>query len=236
MRHTLFFAMKVFLAVIILLDLSVLSLAHLLAGADPIISLPVTAYNPITSSPGATPFPITRISQVVTSLRPSYAVCNPNNTNCTTIYETRTLPYCNTIVPCYGGTPCTITDCAQTLTFSHDNGYVVAPAATGCGAVLPMITKYAMIYEDYAAGSFENVIVEKCGGNLEMGGCVTHTENWSMHVQTTVQETKVRVTYSTVLPSPTVLSHGEHTMAVTALTTLAFVTSEASRSTITTTT
>ena len=114
-----------------------------------------TTYTIITPSPSAEPFPVTSLSQVVTSYIPQITACaiagssvspivskwsnsSINNalalrsaasSDCTTQYSTTVLTICATTLQGLGSTV-SITACDQRVTFSSDYGYSLIPAST----------------------------------------------------------------------------------------------------------
>lgn len=203
-----------------------------------------TAYAMITPSPDANPYPVTKQGQEVTSCVPQYAVCNPDNSDCTTVYSTKTYNWCSTVVPCYPHS-CTVTDCQQAVTFSHENSYhlqsTVCPTAgeytihgtathipspTTVYYVQPIVTKYALSYLDYASNKYDNVEVEKC---IEIypgkAVCEVYVEHWVEEVHGKDEIVVLPVTMHTYCPEPTTITCGADVVEiVNAPTTYTFVT------------
>lgn len=186
-----------------------------------------TTYTLITPSPNAPPYPVTSQGQEITSYIPQYAVCNPDNSDCTTIYSTSTYNWCSTVLPCYPSS-CTVTNCAQSVTFSHANSYHLQttvcptageytiygtptniPAPTTVYYVEPVVTKYALSYSDYVKGVYEDVGVEKCvevypGKSV----CEVYVERWVEDVQVKEEVVVLPVTVHTYCPEPTTVTWG----------------------------
>ncbi|CAZ84153.1 unnamed protein product [Tuber melanosporum] len=213
----------------------------------------------ITPSPNAVAYPVTRQFQEVHTYVPGCAVCNLDNSDCTTVYATRTYNWCSAVVPCYG-CACTITDCAQWVTFSHANTYALRTAACGSGGgalcsnhgrpteaaattssaaacyVEAIVTKYAISYVDYSEGRYSRVRVERC---LEHGDaeCEVWYERWAEQVYEEEEViVMVPVTVNTYCPEPTTITYAGSTVTVLeAPTTVVFVTESRVISTVTVT-
>ncbi|PUU76446.1 hypothetical protein B9Z19DRAFT_1129783 [Tuber borchii] len=217
----------------------------------------------ITPSPNAVAYPVTRQFQEVHTYVPEYAVCNPDNSDCTTVYAMRTYNWCSTVVPCYGHA-CTVTDCAQWVTFSHANTYNLRTAVCGEGGaytirgtpttaaptvatsssvvyyVEAIVTRYAVSYRDYSEGKYSRVRVERCPEGPEEdddGGCDFWYERW---VEQVYEEEEVvvivPVTVNTYCPEPTTITYAGNTVTVLeAPTTVVFVTESRVTSTVTVT-
>ncbi|KAI5779077.1 hypothetical protein EDC01DRAFT_596681, partial [Geopyxis carbonaria] len=176
----------------------------------------------ITPSPNAEPYPITSIGQAVTSLNPQYAICHHDSLECTTIYSTKTWSYCSATVPCYNQPAshgwCTVTDCADIVTFSKDNSYFLQTSPTL--SILPVVTNYALPYSDYAAQRHTAVHVEHC---IE-AECKTHKESWERNIYTNYEQSALPVTMHNYYPTPTVVTYSGITHSVTKPTTITYVT------------
>lgn len=224
-----------------------------------------TTYTMITPSPNAVAYPVTRQFQEVHTYVPEYAVCNPDNSDCTTVYAMRTYNWCSTVVPCYGRA-CTVTDCAQWVTFSHANTYNLRTAVCGEGGVYTIrgtpttaaaaavatsssvvyyveaiVTRYAVSYRDYSEGKYSRVRVERCWekeeDDADDGGCDFWYERW---VEQIYEEEEVvvvvPVTVNTYCPEPTTITYAGSTVTVLeAPTTVVFVTESRVTSTVTVT-
>ncbi|KAG0636677.1 hypothetical protein HOY80DRAFT_336662 [Tuber brumale] len=218
-----------------------------------------TTYTMITPSPNAVAYPVTRQFQEVHTYVPECAVCNLDNSDCITVYAARTYNWCSTVVPCYGRA-CTITDCAQWVTFSHANTYALRTTACGSGDgalcsnhgrptaaaaatslspssavchVETIVTRYAVSYTDYNEGRYSRVRVERC---LERGDmeCEVWYERWVEQVYEEEVIVIVPVTVNTYCPEPTTITYAGSTVTATeAPTTVVFVTESRDTSTVT---
>lgn len=195
----------------------------------------------ITPSPNAQPYAVTKQGQQVTTYIPQYAICNPDYTDCTTAYQTSTYAWCSTRIPCYGS-PCTVTDCSQMVTFSHTQSYnlksvfcasagncdvhgttVNVPTPTEKTYVEPVHTYYAAPYLDYYHDS-PRVTVEKCA-EVTPGQplCSAHVEIWEEQYVVHTSVEIIPVTVHTYCAEATHLSHGSEMIHVTASSTLMYV-------------
>jgi len=215
-----------------------------------------TTYTMIAPSPNAVAYPVTRQFQEVHTYVPEYAVCNPDNSDCTTVYAMRTYNWCSAVVPCYG-CACTVTDCAQWVTFSHANTYTLRTAVCGKGGVYTIrgtpttaavatssavyyveaiVTRYAVSYRDYSEGKYSRVRVERCLEDDD-GGCDFWYERWAEQVYEEEEVVViVPVTVNTYCPEPTTITYAGSTVTVLeAPTTVVFVTESRVTSTVTVT-
>ncbi|PWW73814.1 hypothetical protein C7212DRAFT_354141 [Tuber magnatum] len=210
----------------------------------------------ITPSPDAVAYPVTGQFQKVHTCVPEYAVCNADNFECTTVYSTREYNWCSAVVPCYGRA-CTVTDCAQWVTFSHANTYALRTAAAlggGGGGVyntaaavetlsssLPsamchvqvIVTKYAVSYRDYSEGKYSRVRVERCPEDHDWE-CEVWYESWVEQVYEEEEAVViVPVTVNAYCPEPTTITYAGSTVTVLEVpTTVVFVTESRVTSTV----
>lgn len=157
-----------------------------------------TTYTLITPSPSASPIPVTSQGQLITSHVPQYAICNPDRSDCTTVYSPTTYAWCSTTLPCYPHS-CTVTDCTQPITFSHAASYYLASticttsgthtvfgtpthitaAPTTLYYVEPVTTRYVLPYTDYVESRYDEVVVERCTEvDPAQTVCEVSTERW----------------------------------------------------------
>lgn len=184
---------------------------------------PPTTYTLITPSPSATPYAVTSQGQLVTSHVPQYAICNPDRSDCTTVYAPTTYAWCSTVLPCYPHS-CTVTHCAQPITFSHAASYRLATTticpssdeyntATHLAApstlvyVEPVVTRYILPYTDYAASRYDSVVVERCTEpHPGEAVCEVTTEHWTTLLSEVEETTVLPVTVHTYCPQATTLT------------------------------
>lgn len=186
-----------------------------------------TTYALITPSPSAPPYPVTSQGQLVTSHVPQYAVCNPDRSDCTTVYAPTTYAWCSTVVPCYPHS-CTVTACSQPITFSHDASYQLTTSAGGAYYIEPVTTQYVLPYTAYAAGQYDAVVVERCVGEL----CDVSLEHWVEEVRLTEHVAVLPVTMHTYCAEPTTLVWEGESMVVDRPSTLTWVTGSTRTSTL----
>lgn len=210
-----------FRAALILASLYSTARGALPADACPSPSATPTTYALITPSPSAAPIPVTSHGQLITSHVPQYAVCNPDHSDCTTVYAATTYAWCSAVVPCYGHV-CTVTDCAQPITFSHSASYRLATAIcadpgectvrgtrtlvaqpTTVVYVEPVVTRYVLPYTDYVGARYDAVVVERCVGEAP---CEAGVERWVEQRTETEDLVVLPLTVHTYCAQPTTVT------------------------------
>jgi hypothetical protein len=169
---------------------------------------------------------LTSQGMIVSSIIPLYEVCNMpgfNTTSCSTVFETITTDYCSTVLT-YAFTQTTITDCAQSITFSTDSSFSLAtttPLTTTAAVirnaerqVMPPISSPAPItyvqsivsyyiapWQSLAARTPSNITLRVCSYDYTGGEtCNDIQEIWVVHTEYTP------VTISSILSISTILS------------------------------
>lgn len=169
---------------------------------------------------------VTSQGMIVSSVIPIYEVCNmpgSNTTSCSTVFETITTDYCSAVLT-YAFTQTTITDCAQSITFSTDSGFSLVtttpPTATTAviqnakRQVMPPISSptpityvqsivsyYIAPWQSLAANTPANVTLRVCSYDyIGEETCNDIQEIWVVHTE------YAPVTISSLLSISTVLS------------------------------
>jgi hypothetical protein len=145
-----------------------------------------------------------------------------NTTSCSTVFETVTADYCSTVLT-YAFTQTTITDCAQGITFSTDNGFSLATTTppstmaviqnakrqvmppisspTPITYVQSVVSYYIAPWQSLAANTPSNITLRIC--SYDYSGeetCNDIQEIWVVHTE------YAPVTISSLLSISTVLS------------------------------
>lgn len=181
---------------------------------------PKTVVLPSTTSQG----------MVVTSILPSYEVCDTpdhNTTSCSTVFETTATSSCSTVLT-YAFRKVTVTECDQNITFSTSNSYAIATAtATATPKTVafqkfvnssthaaPSMTTYIQSitslwhapWQSLAAGTPTDITLEVCRQEYDgKQNCSEAQQAWIVHTEevpiTSTKALSISTSFSSVLLS-----------------------------------
>lgn len=137
----------------------------------------------VTPSPSATPVTVTQQSQLVKSYIATLTSCTVKDIatvsviDCTTFYSTTLTPICHTTLHPLGNVPVIVSDCAQHLTFSSEQGLstrVDQPSAQCALATTIYVAKWDQFTDhDVPQGT---ITAKVCG--TASNDCTTSYESW----------------------------------------------------------